>query len=72
MLAHPVAVAIEIEDNTAVQELAQDGGRHHGVVEEFPHEPTCKLVVEQMSALQVSLVDDLEDSRRQPPESSGI
>ena len=39
---------VDVEDNTAVQEPAQDGGRHHGSSKTFPHEPTCKLVVKQM------------------------
>jgi hypothetical protein len=48
VLTCPVAVAVDVEDNTGVQQPIEHGAATMAASKIFPHEPTFKLVVKQM------------------------
>ena len=61
MLAHAVAVAVDVEHDASVQEAVEHGGRHHGVVEDLPPRAHAQICRQADAPAQVALGDDLEE-----------
>src|ERR1700688_753738 len=61
MGAHPVALAVDVEHDTAVQPAVEHGGGHHRVVEDLPPRADAEIGRHDDGALEVALGYDLEE-----------
>ena len=61
MRAHPVALAVDVEHDAAVQQAVEHGGGHHRVVEDLPPRADAEIGRHDDGALQIALGDDLEE-----------
>ena len=59
--AHPVAFAVDVEDDAAVQEPVEHGGGDHGIVEDLSPGSDAEVCRQHGGALEVTLGDDLEE-----------
>ena len=62
--AHAVALAVDLEDDRAVQEPVEHGGGDHRVVEDLAPARDAAVGGEDDRALQVAALDDLEEGGR--------
>src|SRR6202043_1325571 len=58
---HAVAVAVDVEDDGAVEEPVEHGAGDVGVVEDFAPLTDTEVGGERDAAFEVSLADDLEE-----------
>ena len=59
--AHPVAFAVDVEDDAAVEQPVEHGGGDHGVVEDLSPGPDPEVGGQHGGAFEVALGDDLEE-----------
>ena len=58
---HPIALAVDVEYESPVEQPVEHCGGHHGVVEDLPPGPDAQVRGEHGRALQVALGDHLEE-----------